>query len=100
MKKVVREWMDQCLVCKGGTNHGLLMFRETADMGCTRMIQAIVVSAGQEQRRLVSGDSEKTGPVATRKLIYLTLGESGGRFLGPPLKPPQAPSPALAVQVF
>jgi type III restriction enzyme len=44
--------MDQCLVCKGGTNHGLLMFREMADMACERMIQAIVVSAGQEQRRL------------------------------------------------
>ena len=52
MKKVVREWMDQCLVCKGGTNHGLLLFREMADMACERMIQAIVVSAGQEQRRL------------------------------------------------
>jgi type III restriction enzyme len=52
MKKVVRDWMDQCLVCKGGTNHGLLMFREMADMACERMIQAIVVSAGQEQRRL------------------------------------------------
>jgi type III restriction enzyme len=52
MKKVVRDWMEQCLVCKGGTNHGLLMFREMADMACERMIQAIVVSAGQEQRRL------------------------------------------------
>lgn len=52
MKKVVRDWMDQCLVCNGGTNHGLLMFREMADMACERMIQAIVVSAGQEQRRL------------------------------------------------
>jgi type III restriction enzyme len=51
MKKVVRDWLDQCLVCKGGTNHGLLMFRETADMGCERMIQAIVVSA-------VSSDTE------------------------------------------
>jgi len=52
MKKVVRNWLDQCLVCKGGTNHGLLMFREMADLACERMIQAIVVSAGQEQRRL------------------------------------------------
>jgi type III restriction enzyme len=51
MKKVVRDWLDQCLVCKGGTNHGLLMFREMADMACERMIQAIVVSA-------VSSDTE------------------------------------------
>jgi type III restriction enzyme len=52
MKKVVRDWLDQCLVCKGGTNHGLLMFREMADLACERMVNAIVVSAGQEQRRL------------------------------------------------
>ncbi|MFM1899705.1 MAG: hypothetical protein RLZZ216_281, partial [Cyanobacteriota bacterium] len=52
MKKVVRQWMDDCLVCKGGTNHGLLAYREMADMACERMIHAITVSAGQEQRRL------------------------------------------------
>jgi type III restriction enzyme len=52
MKKVVRDWLDQCLVCKGGTNHGLLVFREMADMACERMMHAIVVSAGEEQRRL------------------------------------------------
>jgi type III restriction enzyme len=51
-KKVVRDWLDQCLVCKGGTNHGLLVFREMADMACERMMHAIVVSAGEEQRRL------------------------------------------------
>jgi type III restriction enzyme len=53
MKKLVREWLDQCLICKGGTNHGLLVFREMADMACEKMMTAIVVSVGQEQRRLV-----------------------------------------------
>ena len=52
MKKVVRDWLDQCLVCKGGTNHGLLVFREMADLACEKMMHAIVVSAGEEQRRL------------------------------------------------
>ena len=52
MKKVVREWLDQCLVCKGGTNHGQLVYRKIADRACERMLSAIVVSAGEDRKRL------------------------------------------------
>jgi len=50
IKKVVRDWLDQCLECKGGTNHGQLLFREMADMACERMLAAIVISADKNQR--------------------------------------------------
>jgi type III restriction enzyme len=53
MKKLVREWLDQCLICKGGTNHGLLAYREIADMACERMVHAIMVSPGQDKRQQV-----------------------------------------------
>ena len=52
MKKVVREWLNQCLVCKGGTNHGQLVYRRIADRACERMLSAIVVSAGTNSKRL------------------------------------------------
>ena len=52
MKNVVRNWLDECLICKGGTNHGQLLFREIADRACERMIAAIVVSSDEEQKRL------------------------------------------------
>lgn len=52
MKKVVREWLDQCLICKGGTNHGQLVYRKIADRACERMLSAIVVSAGEDRKRL------------------------------------------------
>lgn len=52
MKKVVREWLDQCLVCKGGTNHGQLVYRKIADRACERMLSAIVVSADKSRKRL------------------------------------------------
>ena len=52
MKKLVRQWLDQCLVLKGGTTHGQLIFREIADMACERMVQAIIVSSGDERKRL------------------------------------------------
>jgi type III restriction enzyme len=53
MKKLVREWLDQCLICKGGTNHGLLAYREIADMACEKMVHAIMVSPGQDKRQQV-----------------------------------------------
>jgi len=53
MKKLVREWLDQCLVCKGGTNHGVLAYREIADMACDKIVHAIIVSPGQGKRQQV-----------------------------------------------
>ena len=53
MKKLVREWLDQCLVCKGGTNHGVLAYREIADMACDKIVHAIMVSPGQGKRQQV-----------------------------------------------
>jgi type III restriction enzyme len=53
MKKLVREWLDQCLICKGGTNHGVLAYREIADMACEKMVHAIMVGPGQSKRQQV-----------------------------------------------
>jgi type III restriction enzyme len=53
LKMLVREWLDQCLICKGGTNHGLLAYREIADMACEKMVHAIMVSPGQDKRQQV-----------------------------------------------
>ncbi len=56
MKKVVRDWLDQCLVCKGGTNLGQLAYRTIADMACERMLSAIVISAKDDVKRLAISD--------------------------------------------
>ncbi|MDR3321583.1 MAG: DEAD/DEAH box helicase family protein [Synergistaceae bacterium] len=41
-KSVVREWLDKCLVCKGGTNPAQLMYLQLMDMACERIQAAIV----------------------------------------------------------
>ncbi len=41
MKRVVRQWLDQCLVCEGGTYPAQLMYQELADMACERITSAI-----------------------------------------------------------
>src|ERR1700733_13308071 len=41
LKRITKEWLDTCLVCKGGTYPALLMYQELADMACNRITAAI-----------------------------------------------------------
>ncbi len=41
LKRITRQWLDTCLVCKGGTYPALLMYQELADMACERITAGI-----------------------------------------------------------
>jgi type III restriction enzyme len=41
LKRVTKQWLDTCLVCKGGTYPGALMYQELADMACNKITAAI-----------------------------------------------------------
>jgi len=41
LKRVTKEWLDNCLVCKGGTYPAQLMYQELADMACERITAGI-----------------------------------------------------------
>ncbi len=41
LKRIAKEWLDTCLVCKGNTYPALLMYQELADMACNRITAAI-----------------------------------------------------------
>jgi type III restriction enzyme len=41
LKRIARQWLDQCLACVGGTHPALLMYQELADMACERITAAI-----------------------------------------------------------
>jgi type III restriction enzyme len=40
-KRITRQWLDTCLVCKGGTYPAQLMYQELADMACNKITAAI-----------------------------------------------------------
>ena len=42
LKRVTRRWLDDHLVCKGGTYPAQLMYQELADRACTRITRGIV----------------------------------------------------------
>ncbi len=41
LKRIVRQWLDECLECKGGTYPAQLMYRELANMACQRITKAV-----------------------------------------------------------
>jgi type III restriction enzyme len=44
LKRITKEWLDTCLVCKGGTHPALLMYQQLADLACERITRAITAS--------------------------------------------------------
>ena len=42
LKRITRQWLDEHLVCKGGTYPAQLMYQELADMACERITAGIV----------------------------------------------------------
>ena len=41
LKNITSQWLDECLVCKGGTYPAQLMYQELADEACNRITTAI-----------------------------------------------------------
>ena len=41
LKRITRQWLDQCLECKGGTYPAQLMYQDLAERACERITNAI-----------------------------------------------------------
>nr|WP_207787622.1 hypothetical protein [Candidatus Thiosymbion oneisti] len=41
LKRITKQWLDTCLVCKGGTYPAQLMYQELANMACERITAGI-----------------------------------------------------------
>ena len=50
IKRLTAEWLDNYLVCTGGTYEAQLMYKQLADLACQRIAAAIVRSAATEER--------------------------------------------------
>ena len=44
LKRITKEWLDTCLVCKGQTYPAQLMYQELADMACNRITAGITAA--------------------------------------------------------
>ena len=41
LKRITKQWLDNCLVCRGGTYPAQLMYQELADMACNRITAGV-----------------------------------------------------------
>ena len=65
LKRITRQWLDTCLVCKGGTYPALLMYQELADMACNRITAGITRAfVGERPIKAVLDPYNPTGSTA------------------------------------
>ncbi len=62
LKRITKQWLDTCLVCKGGTYPAQLMYQELSDMACERITAGITRSlVGQSPIKAVLDPYNPTG---------------------------------------
>jgi type III restriction enzyme len=64
LRRIVREWMDNHLDCKGGTSEAQLLYASIADRACQRIVDAVnraEIEQGKRQVRAVLDPYNPTG---------------------------------------
>ena len=84
LKRITKQWLDTCLVCKGGTYPAQLMYQELADMACNRITAGITRAfVGERPIKALLDPYNPTGSTA-----HVNFNTSQDRPLGdrrPPL---------------
>jgi len=65
LKRITKQWLDTCLVCKGETYPAQLMYQELADMACERITAGITRALiGERPIKAVLNSYNPTGSTA------------------------------------
>jgi len=70
LKGIAKQWLDTCLICKGGTYPAQLLYQELADMACERITAGITRALVGEQP--VTAVLDPYNPVGSRECTYGT----------------------------
>ena len=70
LRNVVKQWLDTCLICKGGTYPAQLMYQSLADMACNRITAAITSRNGERSIKALLDAYNPTG--STRHVNFTT----------------------------
>ncbi len=71
LKRITKQWLDECLVCKGSTYPAQLMIQELADMACERITAGISRAlVGERPIKAVLDPYNPTG--STRHVRFTT----------------------------
>jgi type III restriction enzyme len=85
LKRITKQWLDTCLVCKGDTYPALLMYQALADMACNRITNAITQQfIGENPVKALLDPYNPTG--STRHVRFNTSRADRWETSGPPSK--------------
>lgn len=85
LKRIVKQWLDTCLICKGGTYPAQLMYQELADMAANRITAAITRQfLGERPIKALLDPYNPSG--STRHVRFNTSREDRWDTGGPPPK--------------
>jgi type III restriction enzyme len=84
LKRITKQWLDTCLVCKGDTYPALLMYQELADMACNRITAGI--TRALEGSRPIKALLDPYNPVGSTKHVRFNTSRARWSTDGPPPK--------------
>ncbi len=74
LRNVVKQWLDTCLVCRGGTYPAQLMYQELADMACNRITAAITSRTGERSVRALL---DPYNPIGSSRFVNFATSKPG-----------------------
>jgi type III restriction enzyme len=85
LKRITRQWLDECVVCKGGTSRGVLLYEDLADMACNRIMAGITEALeGRQPIKALLDPYNPTG--STAYVRFQTSRKDRWETSGPPPK--------------
>lgn len=74
LKRITKEWLDTCLVCKGDTYPGLLMYQALADIACERITAGI--TRAEKGRRPIKAVLDPYNPTGSTVHVNFTTSKT------------------------
>ena len=74
LKGIVKQWLDNCLICQGGTYPAQLLYMSLADMACNRITAAITSGQGE---RVVKALMDPYNPTGSTRHVNFTTSKTG-----------------------
>ncbi len=75
VKKIVKQWLDNYLECKGGTYPAQLMYLELADLACNK-ITAAITDAEKEKSRPIKAVLDAYNPIGSTKHVSFSTSKT------------------------
>ena len=74
LRNVVKQWLDTCLDCRGGTFPAQLMYQSLADMACNKITAAITSREGE---RTIKALLDSYNPTGSTRHVNFTTSKTG-----------------------